>query len=114
MDSRRRESPGTGLEAAPHDGPAAQGLAGIADVWLDASRVLGETKWYDQAKELAQTLQRLAIRSDDGSLTWLVEDRALPCADLMVGCGGIVHLFVRLCSREDPGAPLMLPTRAPR
>lgn len=86
-----------------------QGIAGVADVLLEAHRVLGQDRWRARAVEIAQIIERFATRTDDGSSTWLVEDRLRPTADLMVGCGGIVHLFLRLCPQlPDPGSPLLL------
>jgi lantibiotic modifying enzyme len=88
-----------------------QGIAGVADVLLEASRVLDQPRRRTQAIAIAQTLHCMGM-SGDGGVTWLVEDRLFPTADLMVGCGGIVHLFLRLCASPEFGPPLMLAPRA--
>lgn len=82
------------------------GLSGLGDIYLEASRVLGDRYWAERASEVADVLLSLARDTDPEMLIWLTEDPLFASADLMVGTGGIVHFLLRL---EHPDGGLGFP-----
>ncbi len=85
------------------------GLSGLAEIYLEAGRVLGEQEWFDRAENIAAVLMALRREKDSGSVTWLVEDPYVATADLMVGSGSVIHFFLRLSmGAKDVGFPLLL------
>jgi serine/threonine protein kinase len=69
------------------------GLAGLAEIYLEAHRVLREREWRDRAMEVVETL--LAMRKEQGdSIKWIVEEID-PNSELMVGSAGVLHLLLR-------------------
>jgi lantibiotic modifying enzyme len=86
------------------------GLSGLGEIYLEASRVLGERRWLDRAERIGNVLLQLG-RQASGGVTWLVEDPFSPTADLMVGCGGVAHFLLRLAGGRKVshlGPPLLL------
>jgi serine/threonine protein kinase len=85
------------------------GLSGLAEIYLEAARVLGDREWYDRAQNIAAVLVHLRRETDAGSITWLVENPHLATADLMVGSSGVIHLLLRLSvPAKQIGFPLLL------
>lgn len=84
------------------------GLSGLGEIYLEASRVLGNAHWYERATRIAEFLY--ALRRETGrGVTWLVEDPRIVTADLMVGCGGVTHFLLRYNLRSQaPSFPLLL------
>jgi lantibiotic modifying enzyme len=48
------------------------GLSGLGEIYLEASRVLDDRYWFEQARLIAEDLLSLARQDRDRSLTWLV------------------------------------------
>lgn len=85
------------------------GLSGLGEIYLEASRVLDDTQWFNRAVNIANVLFHLRRESDNGSLIWLVEDPNIATADLMVGSSGVLHFFLRFMLKgEKIGFPLLL------
>jgi hypothetical protein len=86
------------------------GLAGLGEAHLEAYRAFTEPEWLERAEHIGATLTALA-RVDDTGASWLVENPYTPTADLMIGCGGVVHFLTRLAQPDaptTPSAPLLL------
>ena len=85
------------------------GSSGVGEVYIEASRVLGGRRWKRRAESVLDVLWALRRGSKTGAAAWLVESTYGPTADLMVGCSGIVHLFLRASLPPTPlGLPLLL------
>ncbi|HEY8418004.1 MAG TPA: lanthionine synthetase LanC family protein [Limnochordales bacterium] len=85
------------------------GLSGLGEIYLEAHRVLGEPEWRERAAHIAATLYHLRRTTETGAVSWLVEDPHVPTADLMVGCGGVLHFLMRFAGAERAGGfPLLL------
>lgn len=85
------------------------GLSGLGEIYLEASRVLGDIHWKERAEKIAKTLISLRRESKRGDLTWLVEDPHAFTADLMVGSSSVVHFLLRFSLQGDKmGFPLLL------
>jgi class IV lanthipeptide synthase len=85
------------------------GLSGLAEIYLEADRVLGDPEWAERAETIARLLMTLARENDRGSLSWLVENADAATADLMIGSSGVVHFLMRMARRDVPcGFPLLL------
>jgi lantibiotic modifying enzyme len=82
------------------------GLAGLGEIYVEAARVLGEPEWNHRALSIAETLADLASRTPRGA-RWMVEDGAMPTADLMVGCSGIAHFLLRVSHGDSLSFPLL-------
>jgi hypothetical protein len=99
-------------DAAPRAGnlSVCHGLAGLGEVYLEASRVLEDGQWYERALEIAHLLVELKTGQHDEAIAWVTEEMGMPTADLMVGSGGVVHFLLRL-ARPDLRLPfpLLLP-----
>jgi lantibiotic modifying enzyme len=94
------------------------GASGVGDIYLEAHRVLGDRRWRQRADGVADVLWALRRSSKSGGAAWLVESPYAPTADLMVGCGGVVHFLLRASTPGSTmGLPLLLdplPARADR
>lgn len=71
------------------------GLSGLGEIFLEAYNILGDEEWLVRAKGIGLTLHSLA-KKDHHGISWLVENPFYPTADLMIGCGGVVHFLTRL------------------
>lgn len=84
------------------------GLSGIGEIYLEAYRVLREEEWKERAQHIALTLYNLRKEEKRGWV-WPVQDTKNITADLMTGCAGIVHFFLRLLLEgREIGMPLLL------
>lgn len=85
------------------------GLSGLGEIYLDAYRVTKNRAYYNKAIKIAEKLVCLA-RLDKYGASWLVENAFQPTADLMVGCGGVVHFLARIyrIKKVDYGSPLSI------
>ena len=83
------------------------GLAGLGQIYLEASRVLGENEYRHKAEDIYSTLLHLG-KNKSGAIAWLVEDPHFPTADLMVGSSGIVHFYLTYLLEREIGFPLLL------
>jgi len=84
------------------------GYSGAGEAYIEAHRVLGGRGWKTRAESVVHVLRNLR-RTRDGASVWSVENPNAVTADLMVGCGGIVHLFLRASMpRASIGPPLLL------
>jgi len=75
------------------------GLSGCAEILLDAHRVIDDAGFEDRAKQLAATVELIGVSDANEGLTWRHVEEGIartPTADLMIGSGGLVHLFARL------------------
>jgi serine/threonine protein kinase len=82
------------------------GLAGLGEIYLEAATILDDNRWRWKAEEIASTVTALAQCHPQGDLTWLVEDPFVSTADLMIGCGGVLHFLARV---HDGGRNLTFP-----
>ncbi len=71
------------------------GLTGIGEVYLEAYRTLRDPWFFEVSARVASLLKSLARKTKYGGLSWLAEGEK-PTADLMVGCSGIIHFFLRM------------------
>lgn len=85
------------------------GLSGLGEIYLDTYRVTKNRIYYNKALKIANKLECLA-RLDQYGASWLVENAFQPTADLMIGCGGVVHFLARIyrIKKIDYGAPLSI------
>jgi lantibiotic modifying enzyme len=72
------------------------GLSGRGEIYLEAARVLGDPEYRQRAEAICETLMGLMHLNDGQCPTWLVEFEWRPVADLMTGCGGVVHFLANL------------------
>jgi serine/threonine protein kinase len=85
------------------------GVSGIGEIYLEAARVLNDSYWLARATWIMQLLNHLRRERRSGSAIWLVEEPNEPTADLMVGCGGVVHFLLRFGQGPaDIGFPMLL------
>jgi serine/threonine protein kinase len=85
------------------------GYSGVGEAYLEAHRVLGGSRWKSRAESVLHVLRNLRGHPQKGASVWAVESPHAITADLMVGCGGIVHLFLRASIPAAPmGPPLLL------
>ena len=82
------------------------GLSGLGEIYLEATKVLADEQWRLRAEYIADTLLGLARNSGHGKV-WLVEDGPAATGDLMVGCGGVIHFLLRLCTEDELSFPLL-------
>jgi Lanthionine synthetase C-like protein len=88
------------------------GLAGLGEIYLEAAAILEDTRWLRRAEEIASVIIALAHGHEDDDLTWLVEDPFTPCADLMIGCSGVIHFLARFIGGgRNVSFPLLLPAQ---
>ena len=93
------------------------GYSGVGEVYIEAARVLGGRRWQHRAEAVADALWNLRCQTPRRGAAWLVENPNASTADLMVGCGGVVHFFLRASQTASIGLPLLLdplPHRAQR
>ncbi len=84
------------------------GYSGAGEAYIEAHRVLGGPGWRARAESVVHVLRNLR-RTQDGASVWSVENPNAVTGDLMVGCGGIVHLFLRASMLQASiGPPLLL------
>jgi lantibiotic modifying enzyme len=84
------------------------GLAGLGEIYLEATRVLDDTHFHDRAHDIAVTLLSLAERNTSGNASWVVENADAVTADLMLGMGGVFHFLLRAAGHFDRiGLPLL-------
>jgi lantibiotic modifying enzyme len=82
------------------------GLAGLAEIYLEAYRILRQREWHDRAMEVIDTLLVLRKEQEDGTL-WIVEE-INPTCGLMVGSAGVLHLLLRALKGSAVGGfPLL-------
>lgn len=85
------------------------GLAGYGEALLSAHSILGDQDLLERASHVAADV--LAMRHQSaGTASWLVENPYRATADLMIGCGGIVHFLARVARYGNVpiGMPLAL------
>ena len=83
------------------------GLSGLGEIYLEAYRVLGDAAWKNRAGNIARVLGNSSRKADNG-LVWAVQDMHSITADLMTGCSGILHFFLRfLFDGREMGFPLL-------
>jgi hypothetical protein len=90
------------------------GLAGLAEIYVEAGHILKDSEWFDRAARIIRLLLDLAQHHDQGGASWLVESPEAPVAGLMTGCSGILHVLTRAWAHQS-GARLgypLLPTAA--
>lgn len=83
------------------------GLSGIGEIYLEAYRVLGDKEWEIRADNIASVLFNFRKNIDKG-VVWAVQDTNVITADLMIGCSGIIHFFLRLVlGGQEIGFPML-------
>lgn len=82
----------------------ANGLAGLAEVYLMASRIFENERWQQRADFILNSLMHTSRRHDD-LCYWMVEDNSAPTADLMVGNSGILHFLIKYLSPKASTLP---------
>lgn len=82
------------------------GLVGLGEIYLEALRVTGDDVWQVRVNAILTSILALARTGGQGT-TWLVEDPAIPTADLGLGISGVLHLLLRCqLGPEVIGLPL--------
>jgi serine/threonine protein kinase len=71
------------------------GITGVGELCIEASRILKEEKWLRHADWIAQFLLHYHKRNEDDSIYWLTESIPHPTAGLMEGNGGIIHFLIK-------------------
>ena len=98
---------------APRLNPAnlslCHGAAGLGELLLDASEVLGRSDLRERADALAAMVCARHARGRQ-DVYWVVEDTNFVGADLMVGMSGVLHFLLRL-SEQDPALGFFLARR---
>ncbi len=80
----------------------ADGVAGLAEVYLVAAKVLDDSQWKERADFIVNTLLHVRRRKEEDSCYWITEDDKNPTADFMVGNSGILHLLLHYNSPNMP------------
>lgn len=83
------------------------GLAGLGEVYLEASSVFQNQKWKERAKWLVKLFMHTCQISEDGNYYWLSEQNPVPTAGLMFGNCGILHFLIRYQSEDKLGYCLL-------
>jgi len=84
------------------------GLTGLGEIYLEAYRVLQQAEWKERAQHISVTLYNLRNEKDNGWV-WPVQDPKFITSDLMTGCSGVVHFYLRLfLEGRYIGMPLLL------
>ncbi|WP_164857323.1 lanthionine synthetase LanC family protein [Sphingomonas crocodyli] len=71
------------------------GLAGLAEIYLEAARVLHDDVWTSRAHEIGATLAGLR-RTQDHMTSWVIERTDHATAEIMIRSGSIAHCLGRL------------------
>jgi serine/threonine protein kinase len=82
------------------------GLAGVGEVYLEASRVLNEECWRERAADIAHVLVALFRRRSDQPWYYPPDERAAATDGLMLGTAGILHFLLR---HQHPAAVTSAP-----
>jgi tRNA A-37 threonylcarbamoyl transferase component Bud32 len=77
------------------------GLAGIGEMYLDASRVLQEACWQERAADIARVLVAMCRRRSPQPWHYLTDEPAAGADGLMLGTAGVLHFLLRY---QHPGA----------
>jgi lantibiotic modifying enzyme len=88
-----------------HGNIRCHGLTVVGEVYLEAYRTLRDPWLFRVPLRIASLLKRFARKSELGA-SWLVEG-VKHTADLMVGCSGIIHFFLKINGGRF-GFPAML------
>jgi serine/threonine protein kinase len=71
------------------------GLAGLGEVYLEASSIFNDQKWKDRADWIANLFLHTFSHEKDGSGYWIMEENNPPTGDLLIGMSGIIHFLAR-------------------
>lgn len=85
------------------------GLAGVGEVYLEASRVLGEQCWCERAADIAEVLVAVFRGRSQHPWHYLSSEPAAGVDGLMLGTAGILHFLLRY---HDPAAVTSAPLLA--
>lgn len=80
---------------AGRDLTQAQGLIGLGEIYLEASRLLDDEEWYQRAGWIATYVTNYRYLQEDGSSFWMTDGTALATPGFMVGNCGITHFLMR-------------------
>lgn len=79
-----------------------RGLSGLGEVYLEASRVLKDEIWQDRASWIAGILMHTIYHKKTGGF-WIINDPALPNADLLTGNSGIIYFLLHYLKPQEIG-----------
>lgn len=83
-----------------------EGLSGLGEIYLEASRILGDAHWQERADWIVQVIMHLKKTHAKHGPYWLVQHERQPVADFMIGNSGIIHFLLRYCYPNEIGFPL--------
>lgn len=93
-------------EPSAMDWSLATGLAGLAEVYMEAQRVFQSHEWEKRANWIVNMLAKTAIRSEKGFHYWLVGYNSTKTMDLFTGNAGILHCCMRNANIRNFTHPL--------
>ncbi|SIO41658.1 lanthionine synthetase LanC family protein [Chitinophaga niabensis] len=82
------------------------GLSGIAEVYIEASRILKEEEWKKRTDHIAQLIMNLKKVHPKYGPYWLVEKERQPVGNFMIGTSGILHFLTRYVNPDLIHFPL--------
>ncbi len=85
----------------------ANGLAGLAEVYLEAYAVFGDISWLDRARNIMTFLNYMYTPAANGGIYWVDGHGEWPEPGLMTGQAGLIHLLLRFQKPELVGFPLL-------
>jgi hypothetical protein len=71
------------------------GLAGLGEVYLEASRIFKDSEWKDRADWIANLFLHTFFQGKEGSGYWMMEENNPPTGDFLSGMSGIIHFIAR-------------------
>jgi serine/threonine protein kinase len=71
------------------------GLAGLGEVYLEASRVFTSDEWESRVEWITNIILNSVKKLSDGSCYWMVDSSPNTTADFMTGNSGVTHFLFR-------------------
>jgi serine/threonine protein kinase len=79
------------------------GLAGLGELYLDAIQLFSAEPYLSRINWIVQVFAHTAIRSQEQSCYWQIEEYQAPTADLAIGNSGILHFLIRSMNTDKLG-----------
>ena len=85
------------------------GICGLGEMYLEASKVFNDSNWLKKADWLVQNVLYLTKSNSKQGSYWLVEHEKFPTACFMSGNSGVLHFLMRYCYSDNNkfGPPLL-------
>jgi serine/threonine protein kinase len=91
----------------------ATGLAGLAELYLEAYQAFGTPIWKTRALWIANLLTVTCHTELNGTCHWLGNNYRYPTADFMVGSSGVIHALMRILNSANIGYRILHPIAMP-